>query len=223
MALKIAGIYLIRNTHNKKVYVGQSRNTKQRWYDHRKALRRGNHSNPHLQSSWCKYGEVAFEFVMLWVESDLGQLSRREREGVAEYRATERTHGYNLSDGGEVDYRRSPETRARMAAAMRGKTHSPETRAKISAAKLGQGKGRKKSEKELEGLRVAHARRHTETEGYAWFTSTEGRAVQSTSGKKGAEARWRNGGGLSQINRLSPDESGDSIDSLVGQTRGGAE
>ena len=35
----------------------------------------------------------------------------------------------------------SPETRAKIAAASRGRTHSPETRAKISAAKKGRRRG----------------------------------------------------------------------------------
>lgn len=61
-----AGCYLIRNTISGRVYVGStSKSLRRRAYNHRIELRQGIHPNIHLQRSWRKYGENAFEFVVL--------------------------------------------------------------------------------------------------------------------------------------------------------------
>jgi len=63
----VSGIYCIRNTKNNKFYIGQTiRSFKKRWKEHRDNLNHPNpkkHHNPHLQASWDKYGEDAFEFL----------------------------------------------------------------------------------------------------------------------------------------------------------------
>ena len=60
------GVYCIRNTTNGKLYVGSAAvSFKARWNSHRNALRRGEHAAKHLQSSWNKYGEDKFEFLVL--------------------------------------------------------------------------------------------------------------------------------------------------------------
>src|SRR5512147_1108046 len=62
------GVYLIRNTVSGAVYVGSTGSSfRQRWHEHRSALRRGVHANIHLQRSWLKYGEGAFIFEILVV------------------------------------------------------------------------------------------------------------------------------------------------------------
>jgi group I intron endonuclease len=63
----ICGIYEIRNTVNNKFYIGSSSNIRRRFSDHRSCLYRGIHNNNHLQQSWCKYGEPAFEFKLLFI------------------------------------------------------------------------------------------------------------------------------------------------------------
>lgn len=60
--MAISGIYSITNTKSGKVYYGSFNNVKERWKTHRSKLRRGVHPNPHLQSSWNKYGAELFEF-----------------------------------------------------------------------------------------------------------------------------------------------------------------
>lgn len=189
MALKIAGVYLIRNTQNGKVYVGQSRNIRQRWTDHRKALRRSTHPNPHLQASWCKYGEASFEFEVVQ-QSEVTQLALLEQEWVHKLGSCDREKGYNLSTPTPSGYTMSAETRARIGAANRGKVRTPEMRVHMSAVKKGQGKGREKSEMEVVHLRAAHARRAADPGGYAWCRSPEGRELLRTAGKKGSASRW---------------------------------
>ena len=56
------GVYIILNTASMRVYVGQSRNIRGRWRQHRQALRRGTHSNKSLQADWLAHGEGCFAF-----------------------------------------------------------------------------------------------------------------------------------------------------------------
>lgn len=59
------GVYEIVNTVDGSVYVGSSINVQLRFYQHRRALRMGNHHNILLQQAWDKEGEKAFEFCIL--------------------------------------------------------------------------------------------------------------------------------------------------------------
>lgn len=193
VVVKISGIYLITNLTNGKVYVGMSSNTRQRWVDHRKKIRKETHANPHMQSAWVMYGEESFRFEVVQVELDLTKLPDLEQHYINNLRAQDPDHGYNMSSGGLVNYIRSPESRARMSAAQKGNTRmTPEVRAKMSASKMGQGKGRVKSPEEIEHLRQAHARRAADPEGYTFHRSPEWLSKISTA-RKGVPwtpARW---------------------------------
>ena len=61
----LLGIYEIRNKTNNKFYIGSSINLKERFAHHRGRLKRSEHKNQHLQSSWNKYGSDKFEFNTL--------------------------------------------------------------------------------------------------------------------------------------------------------------
>lgn len=54
MALKIIGVYLIRNMENNKEYVGASNNVLRRLKEHESFLRKNKHYNTHLQSAYNK-------------------------------------------------------------------------------------------------------------------------------------------------------------------------
>ena len=131
-----SGIYSIRNKANGKLYVGSTVDFASRWANHRCQLRKGSHDNSYLQRAWVKYGEDAFEFAVL-VECPEGGLAVAEARFIQETRAATREHGYNLDTF--IQDRRvvSPETRAKISAACKGRKLSDETRAKISAAKMG--------------------------------------------------------------------------------------
>ena len=60
-----SGIYQIRNLVNGKVYVGSSKCMKDRWRQHRTALRAGKHRSIHMQRSWTRNGEHTFVFEPL--------------------------------------------------------------------------------------------------------------------------------------------------------------
>lgn len=61
----ISGIYKITNIVNNKIYIGSSRNIKNRWFKHTALLRHNKHENKHLQNAWNKYGEENFKFEIV--------------------------------------------------------------------------------------------------------------------------------------------------------------
>jgi group I intron endonuclease len=60
-----AGIYMIMNIMNNHRYIGQSKSIKERWRDHKYALKNNNHKNQYLQNAWNHYKEGNFYFSVL--------------------------------------------------------------------------------------------------------------------------------------------------------------
>lgn len=147
--LSKAGIYMICNLQNGKMYIGQSCNILNRWRAHRNALRRGDHGNPHLQAAWEMYGEDTFEFSVLHYGSE--DLDALETQYMMQYESLNPDKGYNLEYVIEGVKAHSPETKAKIAAGNKGKTISLETREKMRIANL----GKKASPETLEKMRIA--------------------------------------------------------------------
>lgn len=59
------GIYAIRNSVNKKMYIGQSLDIGKRWCIHLKSLSENDHHSYLLQKDWNEYGCDAFSFYIL--------------------------------------------------------------------------------------------------------------------------------------------------------------
>lgn len=95
---KISGIYCILNTVNNKRYIGKSNNIYKRWTGERSDLRRNVFHNTHFQRAWNKYGEQAFQWLIIDIcpEEDL---MNKEIEWIAYYNAY--FDGYNQTFGGE--------------------------------------------------------------------------------------------------------------------------
>lgn len=89
----IAGVYKITHISSSRVYVGSSRNIKQRWSAHRSALRSGSHANSYLQNAWDKYGEEDFSFEVL---EETASLIEQERAWVENLNSCDRDSGFNL-------------------------------------------------------------------------------------------------------------------------------
>jgi hypothetical protein len=104
-----------------------------------------------LQRAWDKYGEAAFEFLVLEEIADRKARLQRETELIALHKSADGKHGYNcLAIGGSpVGFTHTEETRAKMSAAQRkiphevrltycrsftGRTHTEETKAKMRAS-----------------------------------------------------------------------------------------
>jgi group I intron endonuclease len=72
------GVYVIRNIVTNKIYVGSTGKLSERWNQHKYSLKRGKHSNPHLQSAWNKYGEKSFTYEIIEICS-VGESFKKRR------------------------------------------------------------------------------------------------------------------------------------------------
>lgn len=89
-------IYIIKNTVNNKVYIGQSVNVAQRWYHH---LDEAKHqrTNCLIHKAMRKYGYDKFYYQIL--ESGVENYDEREKHWIAHYNSLVPT-GYNIAVGG---------------------------------------------------------------------------------------------------------------------------
>lgn len=122
-----AGVYMIRCGINGKRYIGSSICIKHRLGQHKVDLRGNRHCNKHLQRSWNKYGEKAFEFVILETTAPDVVLETEQR----------------WLDNEKPEYNATPNA---IASPMKGLSLSPEHKAKISNAlkgRIGNRRGKK--------------------------------------------------------------------------------
>lgn len=113
---KIAGIYIIKNIVNNKVYIGQSSALPQRFQEHRYKLRRNIHGNSHLQNAWNKYGENKFVFILIEKINNSLFLTAYEQSYVNYYK-TLNSGVYNMGECTENPNRNryfSQETRQKL-------------------------------------------------------------------------------------------------------------
>jgi group I intron endonuclease len=133
------GIYIIRCTENGKTYVGQSVDIETRKKGHRSSLRANKHKNPHLQSAYNKYGEIAFEHTVVEICA-IELLNERELHWISIFNSTESSVGFNLRGGGDAIHSMSQESKDKISKTTKGRIGKPcteEAKAKISEAKKG--------------------------------------------------------------------------------------
>lgn len=131
---RLCGIYEILNAANGKFYVGSSVNVEGRIFKHLSALRRGVHKNAHLQAAFTKYGEDAFEYLLIEV-CEPPELLAREQHNIDALQPD-----YNICKvaGNTLGVLHSPESRLKMSAANKGnkrrlgKQHSDATKLLLS-------------------------------------------------------------------------------------------
>lgn len=154
-------MYEIYNWIVDKRYIGRSVQVLKRIQEHRGKLQRGKHANPYLQRAWDKYGEGAFDFTVLEIvqEHDLPQregfyctlFQTHDPEHGYNLDLVDVAGRTRLSDSHKKHIAESHTGKVRsedFKAKMRGHPVSPETRAKISAAN----KGRKPSLEERQRM-----------------------------------------------------------------------
>ena len=121
------GIYRIHCTANGRSYIGSSIHIKKRWQCHRSDLKNKTHRNRHLQNAWLKYGSKAFEWSVLELVAEAGDLIEREQHWIDQ---TGKKFNIRILADRNNGLKHSPETIAKMI----GRKLSPEHRAKLSAA-----------------------------------------------------------------------------------------
>jgi hypothetical protein len=122
LASTVPGIYLITNSANGKVYVGQARKISTRWSIHKHHLRCGTHNNRYLQRAWDKLGESAFVFSVAVDLSDVHDGSLTDELNFHEaliFSIHEKT--YNILEPGFQGPICGPETRAKLSAVSKAK------------------------------------------------------------------------------------------------------
>lgn len=92
-------IYIIRNTVNSKVYIGQTRTSvDQRWKEH---LRHAQYGDQVINRAMKKYGIDKFYIETLEI-CDVSILDEREIYYIDLYDSTDKSKGYNVSIGGNT-------------------------------------------------------------------------------------------------------------------------
>ena len=145
----MVGLYLIRNLHNGKVYVGQSVNIERRFRNHKSRTFSTDYETP-LYKAFQKYGIENFSFEIL-EECTKEELDEKEMFYIAKYKSTQKEFGYNMTEGGKgYSGTHTEEHTRKVADAQRGKpkpSPTAETLAKRSASLRGLKKPKSFSEK----------------------------------------------------------------------------
>lgn len=155
-----SGVYVITNTNNKKIYIGETTNLESRFIEHLRRLLSKKHVNEHLQNAVNLYSIESFGFDVLEF-CDSIDTKKREHYWVTHLRALDKTKGYNIkpTDPNKVNLRSTEtskkiyETKKRKAeergywcskesiearkATRKGYTHSEETKRKIGQKSIG--------------------------------------------------------------------------------------
>lgn len=148
-------IYLIRNTHNGKVYVGKTcQGVSKRWTNHKSAARKG--SPIYFYRALRKYGFGAFKVNVIGTAPTQDEANRLETYWITQVFQSHLEHlGYNGTLGGDGTIP-NEETRKKMAEiGRRHKKHTPEAIEKIRVAMLGT-KWSPERKKKLSDWRRAH-------------------------------------------------------------------
>lgn len=157
-------IYAFVNKINDRVYIGQSVQPETRLRQHKKALREKTHHCTFFQNAWEKYGEPAFDHLLIGAYETREEANDAERffigwyrelglvynsaHGGSEsghrckYRIRTKEHSENIAKGVAAAW--TPERRAEQAERKRGnknfegRTHSEEAKEKNRQSKLGE-------------------------------------------------------------------------------------
>jgi len=90
------GIYKIENMVNGKVYIGSSKDIKQRFRQHLSDLKNNRHHSIHLQRAWNKYGESNFKFSIIEELDYINDLFITERHYIIKFDSLNKNKGYNI-------------------------------------------------------------------------------------------------------------------------------
>ena len=173
-------IYKIRNLTNQKFYVGSAVDTRTRFRQHRRLLRKGSHHCKHLQASWNKYGEELFKFEVVEYVESREKLEEAEDRWLLEN--VGKPHCYNSGRSAKAPWRG---TKGTGLSPMTGRTLSEEQKKRLREATLEQWKnsdprtGRAHSEEARAKIKEKVRQSVAEGRGGCFIPSAETRAKMS--------------------------------------------
>ena len=154
-----SGIYMIKNSVTKKVYIGQSIHVRERIKKHLWELKNNKHRNIHLQNAFNKYGIDSFLFGIVEKCPECN-LNEAEVFWISFYHSTSEEKGYNLLDGGGNNYHHSEESKQKISLSLMGHSVTEAAREKmLESQKLfwQSDKGTKKKEEIAKRLKEYYA------------------------------------------------------------------
>ncbi len=90
----MTAVYGILCLANRKMYIGQSTNVKQRWNHHQYQLRKNEHYAPRLQAAWNKYGKQFFRLVII-EQANKAAVYKRELYWIKTLKTYKPSVGFN--------------------------------------------------------------------------------------------------------------------------------
>lgn len=129
-----SAVYKITNILDSKVYVGSSFNVYKRWDRHRSSLRKGTHSNAHLQASVNLVGLDSFIFEIIEeTPKDKKFILQKEQYWLDFYQSYKKDKGYNILPvaGNNSGFKHSEATKEIIRKARLGKHLSEESKQKV--------------------------------------------------------------------------------------------
>lgn len=126
-------IYSITCIPTGRLYIGSSQRAQRRLWYHRWLLRRGEHSNRHLQRAWRKHGDDAFLFRIEEIVADVADLLAREQAWIDRHRAEDPKRLFNVCPvaGSRAGVPQPPSVGIKMRALHLGKPKTAEHRRAI--------------------------------------------------------------------------------------------
>lgn len=122
----MAVIYQITNMENGKYYIGSAQSFERRTWQHKHALKRGEHKNPHMQAAWNKYGADMFVFEILETVPDEDQFRIEDTYLV---RHVGQPNCYNVNtcaDGGRLGIPHTEASKQKVSLNRKGKHAGPD-------------------------------------------------------------------------------------------------
>ena len=144
-------IYKITNKINSKIYIGKTNDLYQRMHSHLSTARNGatnyfyqdNGKYNYIHRAITKYGENNFSFDIIDQHENEEIIFQMEKAYISEYQSTNRSLGYNLTEGGEGSSGRKQTEAAKQKIREKaiGRLHTDETKEQMSLSRAGEGCG----------------------------------------------------------------------------------
>jgi len=133
-----SAIYKITNTFNGKIYVGQTiRKVQTRWNEHKSHANKG-HTNNALSNAIRKYPAEYWAVETLEIVDEIIS-NDREKYWINLFKSNIKGIGYNLTEGGRLEYTLTEHSRLIMSIKRKNRITKDSTKKKLS--EISQGKG----------------------------------------------------------------------------------